>query len=582
MADQGDRQRQAAILIADVAGYSALVEAGEAETVAAVRYLADHIIAPVAHQHAGQLVKSVGDGFMLEFPNAVQAVKAALSISGKTAAKDFRLPRWHLRLRIGIHAGVVIPAGGDLYGSCVNIAARLESLAAPGEICISGTVQQQVRGKVNAAFDDLGLQQIRNMSEPVRIFRIVRNFRPPPVAEGPCPETSVAVLPFANKSAAAPEAQVFAETLTEDLTVGLSRFRELRVISRTAALRFNGGPDETAQTAAELGVRFLVEGSVRPLPDSLRITVTLSDASSGTALWSGRYDQNGPDGFNLQDALSGQITQALASQFQTIAKRKSADHAAKGAAPTSRELVLQAKSILLETRAALAECRRLYQLACDSDPGNAAAYSGLALTYLMEWMSGWNPSPENTLDKALPLLRHAARIDPLDSVAQRRLAVMHLCKGEFPLAEDFFSRALMLNPNDTDALAFRGLSYIFQGRPEKALETLDLATVQNPFHPTYYHWFQGLALYMCREFQLAVAEVNKAIELFPGFAAPHRHLAACFAQLGDRTAAARECGRILDMEPDFSVARFSRTLPFLRDEDLEHYCNGLRLAGLPG
>ncbi|MFY0309469.1 tetratricopeptide repeat protein [Leisingera sp. D0M16] len=581
MADQGDRQRQAAILIADVAGYSALVEARESETIAAVRDLGNRIIAPVAQEHGGRLVKTVGDGFLLEFPASARAVKAAMAIAGNAAAFRNGPRGLNLRLRMGIHSGMVFPSDDDLLGNCVNIAARLQSLAAPGEICISGTVHEQVRGKVGAAFDDLGLQQVRNVSEPVRIFRITGNSLPALDPEGPSPEASVAVLPFASTSPASAETETMAQTLTEDITIGLSRFRALRVVSRNAALRFAGSTAGSSVVASELGVRFLAEGSIRQLTGKLRITVTLSDGASGLSLWSGRYDRYLSNDFSQQDALASQITQTLATQLQSIARQKSAALAAKGGAPTARELVMQAKSVILDSRSRLKQCRELYQQACDADFGSAAAYSGLALTYLVEWMSGWGLSVELTLDKAFPLLRHAARIDPLDSVAQRRLAVMHLCKGNFAPAEDHFQRALMLNPNDTDAMAFRGLSLIYQGRPEKALKELDQATSQNPFHPTYFHWFRGLALYMCRVYEPAVSEVNKAIELFPGFPAPHRHLAACYAQLGDRPAAARECGRILELEPKFSVARISETLPFARAEDLEHYCDGLRRAGLP-
>ncbi|MEW2913812.1 adenylate/guanylate cyclase domain-containing protein [Leisingera sp. JC11] len=581
MADQGDRQRQAAILIADVAGFSALVETGETEAVAAVRNLADQIIAPAAQLYSGELVKTLGDGFLLEFPTSLQAVKAALLISKKTAASSASRAGPHLSLRMGIHSGNVIASGGDLFGNCVNIAARLESLAGPGEICVSGKVQAQVRGRINASFDDLGLQVIRNISDPVRIFRICENTMPRLEPEGPAYEISVAVLPFLNKSPGSAAADSLADALTEDVTIGLSRFRDLRVISRTTALRFAASASETSLAAVELGVRYLVEGTVRQLAGKTRVTVSLADGVKGTSMLSEQYDRAEAASFSQEDALAAQITQTLAGQLQATAKRNSAKLSARGEPLTSRELVLQAKALLLDTREALLECRALYQQACDSDPGNASACCGLALTYLVEWMSGWGLSPEATLDKAFPLLRRAARIDPLDSVAQRRLAVMHLFKGEFALAEDHFQRALALNPNDTDAIAFRGLSYVYQGEHQKALAELDQATSRNPFHPTYFHWFKGLALYMCREYQPGAEEVNKAVGLFPGFPAPRRHLAACYGQLGDEEAAAQEAGRILELEPGFSVSRISETLPFARTEDLEHYCDGLRRAGLP-
>lgn len=581
MADQGDRQRQAAILIADVAGFSAMVETGEREAVAAVRKLADQIIVPAARQYSGQLVKTLGDGFLLEFPSSLQAVKAALLISRKSTGQAASPGPKRLALRMGIHTGNVISYGDDLFGNCVNIAARLESLAGPGEICVSGTVQEQVRGRINAAFDDLGLQVIRNISDPVRIFRIAENTMPQLDPEGPAYEISVAVLPFAGKPDVSDTASGLAESLTEDITIGLSRFRELRVISRTTALRYARRASETSMAAVELGVRYLAEGTVRQLPDKLRIAVSLADGISGSTLLSEQYHLEAGADISQQDALTRQITQTLTGQLQATAKRKSAALPAGDAPVTARDLVLKAKALILDTRDALLQCRSLYQQASDADPGNATACSGLALTYLVEWMSGWGKSPADTLDRAFPLLRRAARIDPLDSVVQRRLAVMHLFKGEFSLAEDHFQRALALNPNDTDAKAFRGLAMVYQGKPEQALAELEEATARNPFHPTYFHWFKGLALYMCQEYQPGISEVNKAVGLFPGFPAPRRHLAACYGQLGDQAAAAQECGRILQLEPGFSVTRIRSTLPFARPEDLEHYCDGLRRAGLP-
>ncbi|KIC35385.1 adenylate cyclase Cya3 [Leisingera sp. ANG-M7] len=558
-----------------------MVETGEPEAVAAVRKLADQIIVPAARQYSGQLVKTLGDGFLLEFPSSLQAVKAALLISRKSTGPAASLGSKRLELRMGIHTGNVISSGDDLFGNCVNIAARLESLAGPGEICVSGTVQEQVRGRINAAFDDLGLQVIRNISDPVRIFRIAENTMPQLDPEGPVYEISVAVLPFAGNPDASDSANGLAESLTEDITIGLSRFRELRVISRTTALRYARSASETSVAAVELGVRYLAEGTVRQLPDKLRIAVSLADGFSGTTLLSEQYHLEAGADISQQDALTRQITQTLAGQLQATAKRKSAALAANETPMTARDLVLKAKALILDTHDALLQCRSLYQQASDADPGNATACSGLALTYLVEWMSGWGKSPAETLDRAFPLLRRAARIDPLDSVVQRRLAVMHLFKGEFSLAEDHFQRALALNPNDTDAMAFRGLAMVYQGKPKQALAELEEATARNPFHPTYFHWFKGLALYMCQEYQPGISEVNKAVGLFPGFPAPRRHLAACYGQLGDQAAAAQECGRILQLEPGFSVARIRSTLPFARPEDLEHYCDGLRRAGLP-
>ena len=513
----------------------------------------------------------------------MQAVKAALLISKKTASQGTSLGHPRLALRMGIHTGNVISAGDDLFGNCVNIAARLESLAGPGEICVSGTVQEQIRGRINAAFDDLGLQVIRNISDPVRIFRIAQNTMPQLDPEGPAYEISVAVLPFAGKPAAVRQRQQ-----PGGLADRRYHNRPFQVPRTAGDLPHYGSAlcqqclGDLPVAAVELGVRYLAEGTVRQLAwTNCGLRSRWRMASAAATLLSEQYHLEAGAGIGQQDALTRQITQTLTGQLQATAKQKSAALPASDAPLTARDLVLKAKALILDTRETLLRCRSLYQQASNADPGNATACSGLALTYLVEWMSGWGKSPAETLDRAFPLLRRAARIDPLDSVVQRRLAVMHLFKREFSLAEDHFQRALALNPNDTDAMAFRGLSLVYQGKPEKALAELDEATARNPFHPTYFHWFKGLALYMCREYQPGISEVNKAVGLFPGFPAPRRHLAACYGQLGDRTAAAQECGRILQLEPGFSVSGIRGTLPFAKEEDLEHYCDGLRRAGLP-
>ncbi|MGI9367399.1 MAG: adenylate/guanylate cyclase domain-containing protein [Ruegeria sp.] len=583
MADEIGKRRLSAILIADIVGYSKMTAADEDGTLARVRDLTDRIIRPVSSRYSGRLVKTMGDGFLLDFSSAIEAVRAAIEISDKVTDGPADSPDGDLlSLRIGIHIGDVLTTDTDVMGNGVNIAARIESLANPGEIWISSDTYRQVHDKLDATFQDLGPHKLKNMSDPVQIFRISpdptdQKSRPDPFAR---PGGSIAVMPFDDEG---PDKDCgkLADSLAKDIASGLAHFRDLRVVSSSASFWYRDRNIPAQQAAKELSARYIVEGGVRKLGNRVRMAVGLVDGESGEHLWTHRYDREDADLFALQDEIVEHVVQTLAGRVQAADRKLALSATSTASMSPEVELVHKARAIILDTPEALSECRELYQKALSHNPNYAPALAGLSGIYSFEWTSTWSDSHEETLDKALVLLRKAALMDDQHSEVQRRLGVLHVFRGEAEQARAHLDRALMLNPNDAAAMAYKGLHLIYQGQPKDALTELDRATRCNPFHPTYFHWFAGLAHFMSGRPELAIPELDRAIELFPNFVTPHRHLAACHAQLGNMDKAIAERDIVLALEPDFSINRIARTFQYVNDADKELYCHALRLAGLP-
>lgn len=577
-------RRLAAILAADLVGYSRLMQADESGTLRRLTALREQILEPLIARHRGRVVKLIGDGLLVEFASLVEATECALAWQAAVAEQESEgEASARLSFRIGVNLGDIIVADDDIYGDGVNVATRLEQLAEPNGICLSGDAYRQVRGKIEAAFEDLGEQEVKNITEPIRVYRVssARSVDAgaaprsrPPLGERP----SIAVLPLSNMSGD-PEQEYFADGITEDIITYLSRFRGLLVIGEKSSFHYKGKTAEPRTIAKDLGAQYLVQGSLRRAGGRIRLTVQLVEAETGVRLWAERYDREVGDLFVLQDEIVESIVQTLVGRLTSAGAKHASRKAPQNLA--AYDYVLQARAIISDSRENLQRCRALYEKAIELDPECGHAYAGLAATYSFEWTSGWSESMEETLDKAVSLAQKAAALDDLDSVAQRRLAVFQLFKGEREQAEVHLDRALSLNPNDADAMAYRALFLIYAGDPDGALAELSRATRRNPFHPTWYYWLFGLAHYAARRYQEAVAPLLRAIDSFPNFVAPHRHLAACYAQLGQRAKAERERAKILELEPSFTIAKIARTFAYRDPADLEHYCEGLRKAGLP-
>ena len=400
MSEERSNRRLAAILVADVVGFSRLMATDEAGTMAALKARRRDVLEPLVANHQGRVFKTTGDGVLVEFASAVNAVQCAVELQqGMAAANEGRTEERHIILRIGVNLGDVMVEGGDLYGDGVNIAARLETLAEPGGILVSGTAHDHIGSKVKVAFEDMGAQTLKNIAQPVRAYRVaatpvVAVATPKHVSDKP----SIAVLPFTNMSGD-PEQEYFSDGITEDIITELSRFRSLFVIARNSSFVYKGKPIKVGTVARELGVKYVLEGSVRRAGSRVRVTAQLVDAASGNHVWAERYDRELADIFAVQDdvtrSIVGALTVGLEDEALERARRKRPENL------QAYEHWLRGKRAIWTTGESNLQSRRHFERAIAIDSNYSAAYSGLAITYQMETLDFPLPADFQTAyDKA--------------------------------------------------------------------------------------------------------------------------------------------------------------------------------------
>ena len=569
------QRRLAAIVVADVVGYSRLMEADEAGTLAALKQRRTGILEPVVREHGGRVVKLMGDGVLIEFASAVNAVEAALELQEKFAAVNAPMPETRrIALRIGINLGDVIGEGSDIYGDGVNIAARLEALAEPGSLCISAKVHDEVRGKVDAAFADMGERQLKNIAMPVRAFRSTGGAAEATARQAPLGNPAIAVLPFANLGD--PEQQFFSDGLTEDIITELSRFRHLRVVARNSSFRYRGNDLDMIRVGRELGVAYLVEGSVRRMGTRIRIAAQLIDARTGHHLWAEKFDRDQNDLFAVQDELVRTIVATLTGRLQAAgietARRK------PPASLAAHECVLRADASPYSDAVALAEARLLLEMAIKLDPGYARAYALLAINIEFEW--GFVLSaPDELLDRALDLAKKAVALDDDDSVCHAALFGAYLNRRAHDLAAYHCRKALDLNPNRPTLLASWGFLCSYVGKAAEGIDYYRQARELDPhFEPSWYWSWLGLTYFTARRYDEAIDTIGRSARI-PFFA--HARLAACHAHMNRDTEARHHAAETLRLNPSFTIARWMTREPFKFDADRQHLIKGLRRAGLP-
>ena len=571
------QRRLAAILAADVVGYSRLMEADESATLAALKDR-KRVFEPLVSKHHGRIVKLIGDGVLIEFGSAVEAVQCALDIQRAMEVANEGLPADRaILLRIGVNLGDVVVEGGDLFGDGVNVAARLEELAEPGGICVSAPVQNEVHGRLTIDFEDAGEVALKNLARPVHVFRIGsdtdaiagRRFREDEK------KPSIAVLPLTNMSGD-PGQQYFSDGITEDIITELSRFRQLRVVARNSSFRYRGQDVDVVRVGRELGVHYLVEGSIRRLGDRIRITAQLVDAGSGHHVWAERFDCNQDELFTIQDLVVRKIVGTLVGRLEAVglerAKRKSP------ASLAAYECVLRADALPMHDTAAEAEKRRLLENAIRLDPGYARAYALLASCFGSQWMDDTSASPD-ALDRALELARKALELDENDSISHNVLSWVYQCRGLFDLAERHSRRALELNPNRPMVLAGRGSLLVYLGKPEEGIAYLNEAKQLDPsFDPTWYWPAIGVAHFISQRYDDAIAALGRSPNM-PYWV--QAYLAACCALAAMPERAHDHTAEVLGMRPNFSASWFATKELFNRTADRELLITGLRKAGIP-
>ena len=590
MTDNRVERRLAAILAADVAGYSRLTGLDEEGTHVRLRERLRGLADPKISEHRGKVVKHTGDGVLAEFGSVVDAVRCAIEVQRGMAEQNATMPQVkRIEFRIGIHVGDIIVDDNDIFGDGVNIAARLEGIAEPGGVCISDDAQRQVRGKVDFAFEDMGPQNLKNIVEPMRAWRLRMNASGSPAApiEPPVESTqalalpdkpSIAVLPFQNMSGD-PEQEYFADGMVEEITTALSRFKWLFVIARNSSFTFKGKAVDVKEVGRRLGVRYVLEGSVRKASGKVRITGQLVDAVTGANIWADRFERDMADVFALQDEVTVAVVSAIQPKlFQTeiaMATRRRPENL------TAYDLFLRAmQQFYLSTREGLAEAIRLAHRALELDPqfGLVTALAGVC--HMQRVLFGYAVDPQFDRKEAVRLMRLALSIDDSDPDTLAFAAIISAfmvgdCEREIEMA----NRAVALNPNSFLAWSTRGHVFRIAGLPEEAIRSFERAIRTSPVDPRLHLMFvgMGMAFIELRRFDEAIVAGKKAQRQNPSFPPASFCLASAFAHLGRDGEAREAAARLLETDPAFTIsARMGRH----RQSHLK-LIEGLRKAGLP-
>ncbi|KRB22091.1 guanylyl cyclase [Mesorhizobium sp. Root695] len=581
-----ENRRLAAILAADVVGYSRLASEDEDRTLARLRALRSDLIDPTIAVHNGRVIKRTGDGALVEFRSVVDAVRCAIEVQNGMVERNAGVPQERrIEFRIGVHLGdVVEESDGDLMGDGVNIASRLEGVAAPGAICLSEDAYRQVKARLDLSVSDLGSTQLKNIAEPIRVYSIrVGTARSTTAATSePAtihqtgstpPKLSIAVLPLANMSGDAEQA-FFTDGLTEDIITDLSNVPGFFVIARNSTFAYKGKSTDVRQIAHDLGVRYILEGSARRSAERLRINVQLIDAAGGgNHVWAERFDRDLVDIFGVQDEVTRRVVEAISGKLgvkNIVARSRPSNLEAYDLCVRSRGKCNISKS---DNREACADLERAIHL----DPNYCEAHSNLAISLLFGWMMWGEPQIPGRA-KALMHAQRAVEIDPSDSHARRILGCVQLYERNWDEAELQFDAAIRQNPNNADAIAWMGELQVYLGKPQAALIACAEALRLNPHPPGWYFWSMGIAQISSGQYEQAVASLSRDETYGTG---SREDLIAALALAGRISEAQEEARLFLTGNPDWKIADFATKLPFKSKADAEPFVDGWRLAGMP-
>ncbi len=630
MAEQGEQRRLAAIFAADMVGYSRLMEADERGTIARQKSHRTELIDPKIAEHHGRIVKLMGDGMLVEFASVVDAVECAIEVQRAMAERESGVPEdRRIQYRIGINLGDIIIDGDDILGDGVNVAARLQELAEPGGIYVSGTAYDQLKQTVEAGYEYLGERQVKNIERPVRVYRVLldpkeagktieakRKFRRPLIAAAAAglviviaagglavwqpwvqqvaparpdrmalelpDKPSVAVLPFDNLSGD-PEQEYLADGLAENIITALSKIEEMFVIAQSSTFTYKGKPVKVQQVAEELGVRFVLEGSVQKAAERVRITVQLVDAITGRHIWAEQYDRGLEDFFAIQDEITLNVAAALQVELtegeQARLWRSTTDS-------------LEAWSYFKRgdglyrrhTREDLAEAAKMWAKAAEADPNWPIAWVALAWIPVTEVQFGWTEDPVGALERATELAEKALAVDDSHPDTYALLSRIHTLKGDYDKALALGEKALALNPNHSMNLAIVANNMNRGGSPETSIGLIKTAMRRSPFYPQWYPAVLIASYLLLGRYDEMIPLAKKFVTRNSGGAAKmvHTHLIFAYSEQGRIEEATAQISELLELDPDYLVARAKASLQGYKDQAFwDRYFKVLREAGLP-
>ncbi|HSF96778.1 MAG TPA: adenylate/guanylate cyclase domain-containing protein [Thermohalobaculum sp.] len=575
-------RRLAAVLAADMAGYSRLMGIDEQGTLTRLRTHQVELINPAIAKNHGKIIKTTGDGMLVEFQSVADAVKCAVEIQERMAKRNSDVPEERrIQFRIGINLGDIIVEDDDIFGDGVNIAARIEGLAEVGGVSVTQAVHDQVADRLDVAFEDLGLKELKNINRPIRVYRVALDAPAPgPGAAGTQPtravvKPSIAVLPFANMSGD-PEQEFFVDGLTEDILTELSRRHELFVISRNSTFVYKGQSVNIPEVAKTLGAQYLVEGSVRKAGNRLRITVQLIDTANDSHIWAEKYDRTLDDIFEIQDEITTAIVATLpgrieAAQHDQVARKKPSSLAAYECLLVAKVLHHRSK------REDNIKAQELITRAVELDPNYAHAHAWRACILGQAWHYGWCPDREAALAESGVESAKALALDDNDADVHRLRAALNIIGNDLVKARHHQERALSLNPNYDLVVVQQGELLTWLGRPDEGAEWIKKAMKLNPHHPERFWSHLGKAHFAAEKYPEAIAAFMKLSAMD---ATQHAFVAAAYGQMNDRTAAGAHVARIRALDPDFDLEAFLGTMHYAEAADLQRLREGLEKAGI--
>jgi adenylate cyclase len=584
MAEARVERRLAAILAADIAGYSRLMGLDEEGTLAVLKAIRGELLDPKIAEHRGRMVKTTGDGALVEFPSAVDAVRCAVDIQRGMATRNASIPEdRRTQFRVGINVGDIIIDQGDIYGDGVNIAARVEAVAQPGGICVSDYAYQQIKGKVALDFVDMGEQRLKNISSTVRVYgvRLYESGQVVKMSLALPDKPSIAVLPFQNMSGD-PEQEYFADGIAEDITTALSKSRWLFVIARNSSFAYKGRTVDIKQIGRELGVRFVLEGSVRKAGSRVRITGQLIEATTGTHLWAERYDRDLTDIFTVQDEITQNVTSSI-EPAMAQAERQRVSRKAPDSLDAWEVYHRGLWHFLNQTFEENQHAKGFFERAIDLDSGFAAGHAALALCSVWDgWVYASRPMDE-CVAAARPLAQRALALDDADSMSHFAMGFVLHMSGDITGGRSEYERAISLNPNHAWAVGALGGLYANDGRSDEAIAALSKAMRASPHDPLMWIWMLWVAAsyFYAHNFQLAIDAADRLIRFRPDKSNAYRFKAAALGQLGQIEEANRALKMAIEVSPQ-NFEYFVRKRPtWMRAVDHDLQIEGLKKAGLP-